>query len=324
MKGIGREGKSWVTETFQPRRDRSKETAWISRNLSLRNAISYTSFGEIEDEDRMSQEDYYQILNVDRNATQQTIKEAYRKLAFQYHPDKNKGNPAAVEKMKEINEAYAVLSDPKKRREYDTLRQEYGPFAYDRFKQTHSEQDIFRGSDINQIFEEMAKAFGFRGFDEVFKESYGQGYRTFEFRRPGVFGRGFIFFGPAFGRGERKSDQPEVSAPSEPLPGIQGKLTRYILRKILRITEDEKGKDWEDFITLDPLQAQEGGKTRYLHRRRSRELLVTIPPGIREGQRIRLKGMGADGKGRGEPGDLYLKVQFRKSLLQKVRDSLGI
>lgn len=261
----------------------------------------------------MSQEDYYQILGIDRNATQQTIKEAYRKLAFQYHPDRNKGNPAAVEKMKEINEAYAVLSDPKKRREYDALRQEYGPFAYDRFKQTHSEQDIFRGSDINQIFEEMAKAFGFRGFDEVFKESYGQGYRTFEFRRPGVFGRGFIFFGPAFGKPS-----------SETLPGIQGKLTRYLFRKMLGITEDEKGKDWQDIIILDPQQTLGGGKVRYFHRRRSKELLVTIPPGIREGQKIRLKRMGAEGKGGGEPGDLYLQVQFRKSLFQKVRDSLGI
>jgi len=272
----------------------------------------------------MSPEDYYQVLSVDRDAAQQTIKEAYRKLAFQYHPDKNKGNPAAVEKMKEINEAYAVLSDPKKRREYDALRQEYGPFAYDRFKQTHSEQDIFRGSDINQIFEEMARAFGFRGFDEVFKESYGQGYHTFEFRRPGVFGRGFIFFGPGFGRGERRVNRRETTGSSEPLPRTQGKLTRYILKKMLGITEGEKGKDWEDVITLDPLQAREGGKVRCVHRRRSKELLVTIPPGIREGQKIRLRGMGAEGKGRGEPGDLYLKVQFKKSLLQRMRGLLGI
>ena len=272
----------------------------------------------------MSQRDYYETLGVDRDATPHKIKEAYRKLAFQYHPDQNRGNPAALEKMKEINEAYAVLSDSKKRREYDALRQEYGSFAYDRFKQTHSQQDIFRGSDINQIFEEMARAFGFRGFDEVFKESYGQGYRTFEFRRPGVFGRGFIFFGPGFGRGERRFDRRGTTGSSEPLPRTQGKLTRYILRKMLGITEDKKGKDWEDVITLDPLQAREGGKVRCFHRRRSKELLVTIPPGIREGQKIRLKGMGAKGKGRGEAGDLYLKVQFKKSLLQRVRDSIGI
>src|SRR4030042_7159125 len=102
--------------------------------------------------------------------------------------------------MKEINETYAVLSDPDKKREYDALSHEYGPSAYDRFRQTHSDQDIFRGSDINQVFQEMTRAFGFRGFEEVFRESYGQGYQSFEFRRPGVFGKGFLFFGPGFGR----------------------------------------------------------------------------------------------------------------------------
>jgi curved DNA-binding protein CbpA len=270
--------------------------------------------------EKMNQGDYYQILGIDRNANPPTIKQAYRRLAFQYHPDRNKETPAAVEKMKEVNEAYAVLSDPRKRRDYDTLRERYGPSGFDRFKQSYSEEDIFRGSDINQIFEEMAGAFGFRGFEEVFKESYGPGYRTFEFRRPGVFGRGFIFFGPAYRRG----DQPEAPASSEMLPGNLGKLTGYLLRKMLGIRETGGGKDWYDTLTLDPRQPQEGGKIRYFHRRRSKELMVTIPLGIREGQKIRLKGMGADGKGGAEPGDLYLKVRIRRPLLQRVRDLLKI
>ena len=105
----------------------------------------------------MVQGDYYQILGVGGHSTQQQIKDAYRKLALQYHPDRNKGNPGAAEKMKKINEAYAVLSDPGKRREYDALRQQYGSFAYDRFRQGYSEQDIFRGSDINQIFEDRVR-----------------------------------------------------------------------------------------------------------------------------------------------------------------------
>jgi curved DNA-binding protein CbpA len=100
----------------------------------------------------MNQKDYYNILGVDRDASQQAIKEAYRKLAFQYHPDRNTGDPAATEKMKDINEAYAVLSDVSKRREYDLLRSQYGSFAYERFRQSHTDDDIFRGSDINQIF----------------------------------------------------------------------------------------------------------------------------------------------------------------------------
>ena len=268
----------------------------------------------------MSQGDYYQILGVDRDATPQNIKEAYRRLAFQYHPDRNKENPAALEKMKEINEAYAVLSDPGKRRDYETLRERYGPSGYDRFRQSYSEQDIFRGSDIHQIFEEMARAFGFRNFDEVFRESYGQGYRTFEFRRPGVFGRGFIFFGP----GHRGGHQPKTLTSSEIFPGQLGRLTQYLFNKVLGIEGTERGKDWHDIIALDPRQAQEGGKAKYVHRKRSKELMVTILPGIKDGQKIRLKGMGAEGKGGGEPGDLYLKVQIRRPLFQKVRDLLNL
>ncbi len=268
----------------------------------------------------MGQGDYYQILEVDRKAAPQTIKEAYRRLAFQYHPDRNKGNPSALERMKEINEAYAVLSDPRKRRDYDTLQEQYGPYGYDRFKQSYSEQDIFRGSDIHQIFEEMARAFGLRSFDDVFREAYGQGYRTFEFRRPGVWGRGFIFFGPAYRRGDPSK------FPTSPgiLPGHLSKFIQYLLKKRLGIREPKRGKDWEDVIFLTPLQAKEGGKGRYIHRRRSKELMVTIPSKIKEGQKIRLKGMGAVGKDGGEPGDLYLKVTIRKPLLQKVRDLLKI
>ena len=72
----------------------------------------------------MSQNDYYQILGVDQKANAKQIKNAYRKLAFQYHPDRNDKNPAAAEKMKSVNEAYAVLSNADKRREYDTLQQQ--------------------------------------------------------------------------------------------------------------------------------------------------------------------------------------------------------
>ncbi len=131
---------------------------------------------------------------MDKNASQQEVRAAYRKLAFQYHPDRNKGDPAATERMKEINEAYAILSDLSKRREYDLLREQYGSYAYERFKQAHSPGDIFRGSDIDQIFEDFARQFGFRGFSEIFREFYGPEYQSFEFRRPGMFGRGFVFY----------------------------------------------------------------------------------------------------------------------------------
>ena len=69
----------------------------------------------------MTQKDYYKVLGVERIANSRQIKEAYRRLAFEYHPDRNKGDVSAVEKMKELNEAYAVLSDQEKRKRYDNM-----------------------------------------------------------------------------------------------------------------------------------------------------------------------------------------------------------
>jgi len=107
----------------------------------------------------MSQADYYQVLGVDSDASQSKIKEAYRQLAFKHHPDRNSENAAAADEMKKINEAYAVLSNPAKKTEYDNLRTQFGSSAYTHFRNNYSEQDIFSGSDINHIFEEMARSF---------------------------------------------------------------------------------------------------------------------------------------------------------------------
>ncbi len=268
----------------------------------------------------MNQGDYYQVLEIGKEASSLEIKEAYRRLAFQYHPDRNRENPSVAEKMKEINEAYAVLSDCKKRRDYDTFHEQYGPYGYDRFRQNYTEQDIFRGSDINQIFEGMARSFGFRNFEEVFNESYGQRYRTFQFQSPGASGRGFLFSGPGFGRDKSQ----RIPIFSDFLPETLGKFMTYLLKRILRIRKPERGKDLDDVIHLAPQQAVEGARGKYLHRRRSKELIVAIPPGMKEGQKIRLKGMGAPGREGGEPGDLYLKVKIKKPLLKRVRQFLGI
>ncbi len=265
----------------------------------------------------VGQKDYYQILGVERTAGGQEIKEAYRRLAFQYHPDRNRGEAAAVEKMKEINEAYAVLSDPEKRNRYDLLQQRYGTGAHDRFRQKYSEQDIFRGSDINQIFEEMAKTFGFRGFEEIFRDFHTQ-YRTTEFRGPGMFGRVFVF-GSGF-RGGSRTPGAQVSGQQGIFARIVSRLGQYALGKVLGNLASG-GKDAYGTLTLDEREAMRGGTVVYLDERRARQLKITIPPGIKEGQMVRLRGMGSN---TGGEGDLYLRVAIRRPVLRKVREFLKL
>jgi len=120
-------------------------------------------------------EDYYKTLGVDKSASINDIKKAYRKLAMKYHPDHTKGDKAAEEKFKKITEAYAVLSDPEKRKQYDT-------FGSADFQQRYSQEDIFRNFDFSDILKE----FGFGG-----GSSSGGDYR-------------FSFGGSPFGGGGRR------------------------------------------------------------------------------------------------------------------------
>jgi curved DNA-binding protein len=126
------------------------------------------------------QKDYYQILGLDRNALEDEIKKAYRKLALQYHPDHHPDDSESVEKFKEIGEAYAVLSDPEKRKEYDFS-------GHVRFKRMYSSEDISRNFDFDQLLKEFGFGFGnrsFRGFS-CGKRGRGCGRRKANFR--GVF-----------------------------------------------------------------------------------------------------------------------------------------
>jgi curved DNA-binding protein len=106
------------------------------------------------------QKNYYEILGIPKDASKDVIKDAYRKLALQYHPDRNK-SPGAEEKFKEISEAYAVLSDDEKRQQYDNL----GKTGFD---QKYTREDIFRGADFDSIFRDMGVSSGFGDLFSVF------------------------------------------------------------------------------------------------------------------------------------------------------------
>lgn len=272
--------------------------------------------------------DYYQILGINKDASQEQIKAAYRKLAFQYHPDRNKGDQMAAEKMKEINEAYAVLSDQVKKKEYDTYRDSYGSFASQRFRENYSEEDIFRGSDINQIFDQMSEMFGFRNFEEIFKDFYGSSYQTFAFRRPGFFGREFVFysFRPSrmyYDTGQRSKVPKWGSEANISLKYLSDILIKYlknIFEKLSGVAE--RGRDIYDVIVLTPEQAKKGGRMKYFLQKwgKRQQIIVKMPPDIKEGYKIRLKGMGAVNKSGGEAGDLYLEVRILVPWWQKIKE----
>ena len=122
-----------------------------------------------------SKRDYYEVLGVQKNASKEDIKSAYRKLALQYHPDRNK-EPGAEEKFKELSEAYAVLSDDEKRKRYDI----YGHVGA---------EEVFRGSEAN--FEEIFRDVGFGGFRDIFEQIFGGSRGGGGFFGDDLFGFGF-------------------------------------------------------------------------------------------------------------------------------------
>jgi curved DNA-binding protein len=132
----------------------------------------------------MPGKDYYKILGVAKSASTEEIKKAYRKLALQYHPDRNKGDKVAEERFKEISEAYAVLSNSEKKKQYDM-------FGADGFQQRYTQDDIFRDVDFGSIFRE----FGFgggggRGGPHIFSQIFGGAGGRPQYGRRGPFGGG--------------------------------------------------------------------------------------------------------------------------------------
>ena len=260
----------------------------------------------------MEHTDYYQTLEIENDAAAEKIKEAYRSQALKYHPDRNNGDPEAAEKMKSINEAYAVLSDPEKRQTYDLMRDRYGSSAYSQFRQNYTDEDIFRDSDINRIFEELARSFGLRGFDTIFREAYGNEYSAFEFRNNGMNGSGYVFTGDLGKGGENTIQFPHME-------GGLGKIIRYAFKKISGVNLPEIGRDIVDIVRLSPQKAHEGGQYEYINWKRDKKIMIKIPAGISDGQKIRLAGMGEEGSGGAKPGDLYLKVHIKKPILREIK-----
>ncbi|GAB6142962.1 DnaJ domain-containing protein [Desulfocicer niacini] len=247
--------------------------------------------------------DYYNILGVSRQADTAQIKQAYKKLAIKVHPDRNPDDAQAAEKMAQLNEAYAVLSNPEKRQNYDQLRERFGDDAAGRFRQTHTYEDILRESDIEKIFQEISDSFGLRGFQEIFK--YGK-----------MHGGGMFMFGTfGFPNGKAKA-----TGGGGFLKGIGRTLLNNVIANALN--PPDMGKDIHETIFLSEQHATKGGPYAYYHSKQDKKLIVKIPKNIQEGRKIRLKGLGNKDTVTGETGDLYLTVSIKKSLLSKLKKQL--
>lgn len=209
------------------------------------------------------EQDYYKILGVSPQATLDEIKKAYRQLALKYHPDKNKGDKQAEEMFKKISEAYAVLSNPEKRAQYDAM----GSAA---FHTRFSQEDIFRGFNFSDIFQEL----GIGG--DIFRFFAGQGWTSGLGKR----GRSKIFdfgsFGD-FGTFETASRGQDLQ--------IELPLTLHEMafgaEKIVEYYRDGKVE----------------------------KIAVKIPPGTIPGKKLRLPGKGNSAPGGGPAGDLYIKIK---------------
>lgn len=214
----------------------------------------------------MSTRDLYEILGVSRTASDEEIKRAYRRLAKQFHPDRNANNPESEEKFKEVQHAYSVLRDKEKRAQYDR----YGEVGVGDFRTDPSGEKVYTwgsGSKVNvEDLEDLFSAFEGRG-------------GPFE----SIFGR----VGGARNRSRRK-------ARPQPRQGADRKR-----RLNLGFEQAVQGVA----IEVDVNPRSNGGKRETLE--------VRIPPGVEDGQQIRVPGKGEPGESGGPPGDLFLICTVR-------------
>ena len=285
--------------------------------------------------------DYYEILGIKKDSSTQDIKKAYRKLAMKYHPDRNKGDKEAEDKFKKISEAYAVLSDPEKRKQYDT-------FGASGFQQRYSQEDIFRGFDLGDILKE----FGLGGMGGGFRGAGGQGspFETFFFQSGGP-GTGRTSFRtsaqqPVKGsdvtyelsvslndilsgsektislRRENKTENVSVKIPKgiksgqklrlagkgspSPYGGPSGDLYLVINEQPHPVfSRDDNNLIVEKHISFSKACL---GSEISVTSLEGKELKVKVPAGIQPHAKLRLKGHGLPTGKTGGRGDIYVKV----------------
>ncbi len=272
--------------------------------------------------------DYYQILGVPDNASQEDIKSAFRRLAFKYHPDTNPGNERqAEEKFKEINEAYGVLGDKDKRQQYDFARRgQFAGVGYDaKYKGfQYSRQDIFRDTFSNRVmFDELSRMFGQAGlrFDQDFLNRVffeGSGFIFQFFATPGGVSQRVYRFGD---RTTYQQQYPHAKVSSyKPnllerlLARAAVKIGKYALGKLFGLQYESLPKqslDQHIELEVSLSEVTTGCEKTITYKRggETKKLMVQVPPGVKTGTKIRLKGMGIieDKKS----GDLYLHIKVK-------------
>jgi curved DNA-binding protein len=283
----------------------------------------------------MDYKDYYRILGVERKAGEDEIRKAYRKLAMQYHPDRNPGDKQAEERFKEINEAYQVLSDPKKRSYYDRLGSDYsnwqrrgapGNFNWDQYGGFPGGTRI-DPDDMQDIFSDFFRTiFGIRGEEPGARRSPAQGYQQeLEITLDEAY-KGTTRVLQTDGK------QKQVRIPAGVRTGSKVRVAGagpngLDLYLIVGVKDDKRferrGDDLHTTATVSVFTAVLGGEAEV--ETLNGKVKLNIPPGTQPEQVFRLSGRGMPHvKNPDEKGDLFvrLKVQIPKYLSPKQRELL--
>jgi curved DNA-binding protein CbpA len=262
-------------------------------------------------------EDYYGILGCTPDASPDEIRRAYRRRALECHPDRNPGDPGAEERFKRLSEAYAVLTDPARRRAFDEARRRGVPYETGASREDLF-RDLFGDPRASRIFEELAGELARMGL-RVDRHDF---ERTLFGGRAVVSGRVFVVgpfppvgallrLGAAALRSARAASargEGEGAAPGARVGGALARAARWLLG--LPAAAGAGREDVTRPLRITRVEAEHGGRravTLHADGRRE-EVLVTIPAGLAPGTRLRLRGKGRSGPG-GRRGDAYLTVE---------------